>query len=337
MQEEDGSIYENVDETMLYIVLLEEMLKESTVWEEITGKESVSTISILAKTSEENIDILLLSKAKLSTEIEKLNTDETTKQSIINAVKEVVEMLCESDRKLIMKRAYFLVEKKYIFNYDDYSIVYSNGRIVFTIYYERYSDEAGINITFNKSFGKIVTFNVGWIAVVSHSIEICASRLEKILQLLDYIESNYQNITNIKYCKNNGSKISNYINDLFEKENNILSTKVKFLEKKGFLIKINEYGLEAKNNNLVFTISRVNSEIKFIKENEIYNVELIARYVKQIDLAEGKRFDTMLNVISYIYDNYDELTNIDYCRKSMEIVDKILLRKKENIEKRYLC
>lgn len=56
------------------------------MWEEITGKESVSTISILSKASEENIDILLLSKANLSTEIEKLNTDETTKQSIINAV-----------------------------------------------------------------------------------------------------------------------------------------------------------------------------------------------------------------------------------------------------------
>ncbi len=28
VQEEDGSIYENVDATMLYIVLLEEMLKE---------------------------------------------------------------------------------------------------------------------------------------------------------------------------------------------------------------------------------------------------------------------------------------------------------------------
>lgn len=61
-------------------------LYESTVWEEITGEESVSTISILAKASEENIDILLISKDNLSKEIEKLNTDSTTKRSIINAV-----------------------------------------------------------------------------------------------------------------------------------------------------------------------------------------------------------------------------------------------------------
>ena len=61
-------------------------LYESTVWEEITGEESVSTISILAKASEEDIDILLISGANLDTEIEKLNTDEATKQEVINAV-----------------------------------------------------------------------------------------------------------------------------------------------------------------------------------------------------------------------------------------------------------
>ena len=61
-------------------------LYESAVWEELTGYESVSTISILAKAQEENIDILLISSINLGTEIEKLNTDEATRQSVINAV-----------------------------------------------------------------------------------------------------------------------------------------------------------------------------------------------------------------------------------------------------------
>ncbi len=126
MQEEDGSIYENVDETMLYIVLLEEMLKESTVWEEITGKESVSTISILAKASEENIDILLLSKANLSTEIEKLNTDETKKQSIINAVNSGKIGICLTDENVQIW--------KYTSSTGDY-VFYNNGYIQFP---ERY-------------------------------------------------------------------------------------------------------------------------------------------------------------------------------------------------------
>lgn len=59
---------------------------ESTIWEELTGYESVSTMSVLAKAQEENIDLLLLSKNNLDTEIAKLNTDETTKQTVINAV-----------------------------------------------------------------------------------------------------------------------------------------------------------------------------------------------------------------------------------------------------------
>ncbi len=99
----EGSLYIDVDNDSHSVLSLEgdsdvareyflstgmiSSLYESTVWEEITGEESVSTISILAKASEENIDILLLSKANLSTKIEKLNTDEITKQSIINAVK----------------------------------------------------------------------------------------------------------------------------------------------------------------------------------------------------------------------------------------------------------
>lgn len=59
---------------------------ESTIREQITGYKSVSTISILSKAQEENIDILLISGANLDTEIEKLNTDENTKQNVVNAV-----------------------------------------------------------------------------------------------------------------------------------------------------------------------------------------------------------------------------------------------------------
>lgn len=61
-------------------------LHESTVWEELTGNESVSTVSILNTAREEGIDILLLSSANLDTGIEKLNTKEATKQTVINAV-----------------------------------------------------------------------------------------------------------------------------------------------------------------------------------------------------------------------------------------------------------
>lgn len=98
----EGSLYIDVDSNSHSVVSLNgkadvpreymmstgmvSSLYESTVWEQITGYESVSTISILAKAQEENIDILLISSANLDTEIEKLNTDDTTKQTVINAV-----------------------------------------------------------------------------------------------------------------------------------------------------------------------------------------------------------------------------------------------------------
>ena len=59
---------------------------EGIVWEQLTKEEGVSTMSLLAKAQEENIEILTLSKNNLDAEIEKLNTDETTKQTVMNAV-----------------------------------------------------------------------------------------------------------------------------------------------------------------------------------------------------------------------------------------------------------
>ncbi len=65
---------------------------ESIVWEEITGYESVSTISILAKAGEENIDILFVTKDNIE-EIKSLNIDKYVKEDIeqsINAGKVVI-------------------------------------------------------------------------------------------------------------------------------------------------------------------------------------------------------------------------------------------------------
>lgn len=58
---------------------------ESNVWEQMTEKKSISTISIFAKAQEENKEILVISKENCATEIYKLNTDEATKQTVINA------------------------------------------------------------------------------------------------------------------------------------------------------------------------------------------------------------------------------------------------------------
>ena len=72
-------------------------LYESTVWEELTGYESVSTISILAAAQEKGIELLLISSANMAEEMEKLNTTDTTKQAVTEAVNagKIVTILAE--------------------------------------------------------------------------------------------------------------------------------------------------------------------------------------------------------------------------------------------------
>ena len=61
-------------------------LYESIVWEQLTGYESVSTISIFRKAQEEGIELLQITKDNLETELNKLNTDDSTRQAVRNAV-----------------------------------------------------------------------------------------------------------------------------------------------------------------------------------------------------------------------------------------------------------
>lgn len=61
-------------------------LYESIVWEQLTGYESVSTISILRKAKEQGIELLQISKDNLDAQMEKLKTDDATRQAVRSAV-----------------------------------------------------------------------------------------------------------------------------------------------------------------------------------------------------------------------------------------------------------
>lgn len=70
---------------------------ESQVWTQMTGEESISTITVLSYASQNNIDILMLNKDNITNELEKLNIDSYTKQDVINAVQKgnIVTIPCE--------------------------------------------------------------------------------------------------------------------------------------------------------------------------------------------------------------------------------------------------
>lgn len=98
----EGSLYIDVDADVHGVVSLKggkqnekdymastgmlSSLYESLVWEQLTGMESVSTISILQTAEEQGIEILILTKENLSTGLGKLHTDAVTRENVINAV-----------------------------------------------------------------------------------------------------------------------------------------------------------------------------------------------------------------------------------------------------------
>lgn len=61
-------------------------LYESIVWEQLTGYESVSTISIFRKAKEQGIELLQINRDNLDAQLEKLNADDVTRQAVKSAV-----------------------------------------------------------------------------------------------------------------------------------------------------------------------------------------------------------------------------------------------------------
>lgn len=61
-------------------------LYESVVWEQLTGYESVSTLSILRKAKEQGIELLQINHDNLEVQMEKLNTDAATREAVRSAV-----------------------------------------------------------------------------------------------------------------------------------------------------------------------------------------------------------------------------------------------------------
>ena len=60
---------------------------EGLVWEQLTGEKGISTVSVFTQAYDEDIELLGITKENVEEQLEKLNTDDETKQ----AVKEAAE------------------------------------------------------------------------------------------------------------------------------------------------------------------------------------------------------------------------------------------------------
>ena len=110
-----------------------------------------------------------------------------------------------------------------------------------------------------------------------------------------------------------------------------------FLDDKGYTRKIEGDTILYSNNriNIIITFEPnsdvSNVSIKFIKENEFYNVGWIACVRSGLNVNPHQRLGSVLALLSYIRENYSMMMDIDYCKESNRLVDEFIdneLRKK---------
>jgi hypothetical protein len=219
------------------------------------------------------------------------------------------------DRDIIIGNSNFFVSKNYKMTYNNNSVSYSNKKISFIFSYERYSERSTVYIKFIK---KNEYFNVGWIALVRNNIQNNDNRLNRILQLMKYIEENYKDITNIKYCRESDELISQYVRNRQNEEWKTIALNCNFLCELGYKYIREEYGLIYVKDNIVFSITYTEITISFIVEDETFDVRIMGLARKEIEDSSLQFCEKTLQTLQFLQKNYKDIIDIEYCRKSVQ-------------------
>lgn len=123
--------------------------------------------------------------------------------------------MSHSDREKILEAGKFLEELGYEVYINKYSVRYSDGKIIFSVGYEKYDDMCDVDITFLKHKEHFI---IGWIWVVRKGGQLINTEksIDKILMLMEYVKNNYEKVTNIEWCQES----RRMINEFFERRNN---------------------------------------------------------------------------------------------------------------------
>lgn len=126
----------------------------------------------------------------------------------------------------IKQKGLFLEKKGFeIAKINEYSIKYSHKDICsIEIYYGRYSDAAEVYVRFeNNGVSRPEQYSIGWLRNIKKFeagekdiFKKTGEKIDKIadiFSLLGYLEDNYDDITNIQFCR----KMQNKINENFKK------------------------------------------------------------------------------------------------------------------------
>lgn len=117
-----------------------------------------------------------------------------------------------NSKEIILKKSEFLLHNGFkLIEITDATITFSNKKIAFIIGYERYDNVSNINVKFLE---ENEMFNLGWIAFVRRNqTPLPQSRLDNILELLDYAEKNYDKVTNLQFCQESREMVKDFLKE----------------------------------------------------------------------------------------------------------------------------
>lgn len=134
----------------------------------------------------------------------------------------------EKYANVIKQKAQFLEQKGFMLSgIDEYTIVYAHKRkaIKVDIYWGRYTDFPEVGVRFKRSSGSWEHYGLNWFLTLrrfetGERFESIIKNfppgnekdtLNNILQLLEFLDENLINLTDINYCRKAGKKINNLI------------------------------------------------------------------------------------------------------------------------------
>jgi hypothetical protein len=122
--------------------------------------------------------------------------------------------ISQNERDVLIENAIFFTNKDYAIETDDYSVSFNNGVNIIQVGFAPNSDISEVSIKFIK---ENIYFNIAWIAVVRDNLIVnCNEKLNGAIQLLKYLEENYEKITNYEYCIESRKLVSEYIKKMDE-------------------------------------------------------------------------------------------------------------------------
>lgn len=142
-------------------------------------------------------------------------------------------MINEGKNKEVIKRnALFLEKRGYVISEGAYSVDYTSKRekISVNIIYAPNPDGRDIYIRF---LDRNEVFSVSWIAFIREGISGNDDKWEELLQLLKYVQENYDDITDYDFCLQSRELIDQYV---AENQSKFRQSVQKFLQSNGMEI-----------------------------------------------------------------------------------------------------